>query len=116
MKKENRVLQFLTSKKARSYLLIAVLVVALYVVFNLLIGAGVINRYYEGIVRLICINIIMAVSLNLVCGFMGQLALGHAGFMSVGAYAAALFTMNSGLPEAGKEAYPKQGYLLLSTV
>ena len=100
MKKENRVLQFLTSKKARSYLLIAVLVVALYVVFNLLIGAGVINRYYEGIVRLICINIIMAVSLNLVCGFMGQLALGHAGFMSVGAYAAALFTMNSGLPEA----------------
>ena len=100
MKKENRVLQFLTSKKARSYLLITVLVVALYVVFNLLIGAGVINRYYEGIVRLICINIIMAVSLNLVCGFMGQLALGHAGFMSVGAYAAALFTMNSGLPEA----------------
>ena len=51
MKKENRVLQFLTSKKARSYLLIAVLVVALYVVFNLLIGAGVINRYYEGIVN-----------------------------------------------------------------
>ena len=72
-----------------SYAINAGLVVLLYVVMMVLIQAGVINRYYEGIVRLICINIIMAVSLNLVCGFMGQLALGHAGFMSVGAYCAA---------------------------
>jgi branched-chain amino acid transport system permease protein len=41
----------------------------------------------------------MAVSLNLATGFLGQLVLGHAGFMSVGAYSAALFTMYSGLPE-----------------
>ena len=92
MKKSNKTLV--------SYAINAALVVLLYVVMMVLIKAGVINRYYEGIVRLICINVIMAVSLNLVCGFMGQLALGHAGFMSVGAYAAALFTMKSGLPEA----------------
>ena len=89
-----------TNKTLVSYAINAALVVLLYVVMMVLIKAGVINRYYEGIVRLICINVIMAVSLNLVCGFMGQLALGHAGFMSVGAYAAALFTMKSGLPEA----------------
>ena len=89
-----------TNKTLVSYAVNAALVVLLYVVMMVLIKAGVINRYYEGIVRLICINVIMAVSLNLVCGFMGQLALGHAGFMSVGAYAAALFTMKSGLPEA----------------
>ena len=88
------------NKTLISYAVNAGLVVLLYVVMMVLIKAGVINRYYEGIVRLICINIIMAVSLNLVCGFMGQLALGHAGFMSVGAYCAALFTMHSGLPEA----------------
>ncbi|MDY4517370.1 MAG: branched-chain amino acid ABC transporter permease [Candidatus Spyradocola sp.] len=88
------------NKTLISYAVNAGLVVLLYVVMMVLIKAGVINRYYEGIVRLICINIIMAVSLNLVCGFMGQLALGHAGFMSVGAYAAALFTMHCGLPEA----------------
>jgi len=38
-------------------------------------------------------NIILAVSLNLTAGFLGQLPLGHAGFMSVGGYAAALFTI-----------------------
>ena len=88
------------NKTLISYAVNAGLVVLLYVVMMVLIKVGIINRYYEGIVRLICINIIMAVSLNLVCGFMGQLALGHAGFMSVGAYAAALFTMHCGLPEA----------------
>ena len=88
------------NKTLISYAVNAGLVVLLYVVMMVLIKVGIINRYYEGIVRLICINIIMAVSLNLVCGFMGQLALGHAGCMSVGAYAAALFTMHCGLPEA----------------
>lgn len=47
---------------------------------------------------MVCINVILAVSLNLATGFLGQLVLGHAGFMSVGAYSAALFTMYSGLP------------------
>ena len=37
--------------------------------------------------------IIMAASLNLVLGFLGQLSLGHCGFMAVGAYAAALFSL-----------------------
>jgi branched-chain amino acid transport system permease protein len=40
---------------------------------------------------LIGINIILAVSLNLATGYLGQLPLGHAGFMSVGAYASAIF-------------------------
>ena len=71
------------------------------VLFAAIMGAvatGVIGSYYSGILVLIGINIILAVSLNLVTGFLGQLVLGHAGFMSVGAYSAALFTMNSGLP------------------
>lgn len=38
------------------------------------------------------LNVILAVSLNLVTGILGQLVLGHAGFMLVGAYAAANFT------------------------
>ncbi len=86
--------------KLRSYAINLGLVALLFVVMQILVSVNVINRYYEGIIRLICVNIIMTVSLNLVCGFMGQLALGHAGFMSVGAYAAALFTLNSGLPHA----------------
>lgn len=75
-----------------------VLVLALYGVLAGLIAGKTINRYYSGILIMICINIILTVSLNLVSGFLGQLVLGHAGFMSVGAYSAALFTMHSGLP------------------
>lgn len=66
-------------------------VLLIFVALSLLIGAGVINSYYERILMLICINIILAVSLNITTGFLGQITLGHAGFMAVGAYSAALF-------------------------
>lgn len=78
----------------------AVSVLAIYGILAGLMAGKVINRYYGGILIMICINIILTVSLNLVSGFLGQLVLGHAGFMSVGAYSAALFTMYSGLPVA----------------
>jgi branched-chain amino acid transport system permease protein len=51
------------------------------------------NRYYLGIALDVGINIILAVSLNLINGHTGQFSLGHAGFMAVGAYAAAKFTL-----------------------
>src|SRR5690606_31095179 len=51
-----------------------------------------VNLYWMGI------NIILAVSLNLIVGFTGQLALGHAGFMAVGAYVSAVFTLKLGQP------------------
>jgi branched-chain amino acid transport system permease protein len=51
-----------------------------------------IGPYYKQIILLIGINIILATSLNLVNGYTGQFSLGHAGFMSVGAYAAASIT------------------------
>ncbi len=85
-------------KKWLPNVIILVLVLALYVLFSVLISTNVINPYYSGILTMVCINVILAVSLNLATGFLGQLVLGHAGFMSVGAYSAALFTMYSGLP------------------
>ena len=47
------------------------------------------NRYYLGIAIDVGINVILAVSLNLINGHTGQFSLGHAGFMAVGAYTAA---------------------------
>src|SRR5690625_1109134 len=58
---------------------------------------GWINSYYYGIFILMGINIILAMSLNLVTGFTGQLHLGHAGFMAIGAYTAALLSVKSGV-------------------
>ena len=46
----------------------------------------------------VCINLIMALGLNLITGVTGQLSLGHAAFMSIGAYASAIATVNYHIP------------------
>src|SRR3954467_13386970 len=53
-----------------------------------------IDPYHLDVLIGIGINIILAVSLNLVNGYTGQFSLGHAGFMSVGAYCSAAVSMN----------------------
>jgi len=50
------------------------------------------NPYFLSVIMYAGINIILAVSLNLVNGFTGQFSMGHAGFMAVGAYSAAAWT------------------------
>jgi branched-chain amino acid transport system permease protein len=70
-------------------LLLASLVLCLLVSW----GSGYINPYYLDVITGIGINIILAVSLNLVNGYTGQFSLGHAGFMAVGAYTAAAVSM-----------------------
>lgn len=75
-------------------------ILLLYGVCFSLISTGILNNYYQGILVLIMINIILSVSLNLVTGFLGQLTLGHAGFMAIGAYTSAIFTRYVDLPEA----------------
>lgn len=88
----------MSKQRKLSYLFSILWVAILFAAIMGAVATGVINSYYSGILVLIGINIILAVSLNLVTGFLGQLVLGHAGFMSVGAYSAALFTMHAGLP------------------
>ncbi|SHI52455.1 amino acid/amide ABC transporter membrane protein 2, HAAT family (TC 3.A.1.4.-) [Dethiosulfatibacter aminovorans DSM 17477] len=74
----------------RSYTFNIVSIILLFIVMKVLISANILTRYYTGIVIFICINIVLATSLNLATGYLGQLALGHAGFMAVGAYASAI--------------------------
>ena len=57
---------------------------------------GAINPYYFDVIITIGINIVLAVSLNLVNGYTGQFSLGHAGFMAVGAYVSASVTLFMG--------------------
>ena len=75
------------------YLLNAAAILLLYGIILVLTEFGILNRYYALMTLPIGFNIILAVSLNLAAGFLGQLPLGHAGFMAIGAYASALFTM-----------------------
>jgi len=55
--------------------------------------SGLIDPYYLDVLTIIGINVILAVSLNLVNGYTGQFSLGHAGFMSVGAYLSAAVSL-----------------------
>ncbi|HNW03989.1 MAG TPA: branched-chain amino acid ABC transporter permease [Oscillospiraceae bacterium] len=89
--------KFLSKMKNR-YLLNTVLVAAFYGVLMLVIQFGLLNRYQTNMLIPVCYNIILAVSLNLSAGFLGQLPLGHAGFMSIGGYTAALITLALDLP------------------
>ena len=73
-------------------------VILTYVIIYGLTKTKVINSYYAGIINLALINIMLAVSLNLIVGFTGQLCLGHAGFMSIGAYLSAILTQKAELP------------------
>ena len=73
--------------------------IAAYAVLFALSASGVLSRSMQNQLIPIGINIILAVSLNLTVGFLGELTLGHAGFMSVGAYAGCIFAVNSGLPD-----------------
>ena len=62
------------------------LVIAAFLICQLLLSTGGMSRSFRGQLIPICCWIVMAVSLNLVVGISGELSLGHAGFMSIGAF------------------------------
>lgn len=63
-----------------------------------MISEKIIGSFWQLNIILICVNVIMAVSLNLINGYTGQFSLGHAGFMAVGAYVGVVATVNFQLP------------------
>lgn len=80
---------------------IGVLILALAISVGLVAAAqSSLNDYYQRILAVVAINIILTLSLNLTNGFSGDFSLGHAAFMAIGAYTSALLT----LPVAQKAA------------
>jgi len=84
------------------YIINTTLVVLLFVLMYVGINTGAINRQYGNILIQVGFNIILVVSLNFSAGFLGILPLGHAGFMSVGAYTAGIiiYYLSSYIPDA----------------
>ena len=85
-----------------------VLLIALVLSVGISLGSGRMDPYHLDVVLGIGINIILAVSLNLINGYTGQFSLGHAGFMAVGGYSAAVLTTNFGaklLPLLGGQTW-----------
>lgn len=72
--------------------------IGIYAIFQGMIEADLIGAFWLLNLVLICINIILSTSLNLINGFTGQFSIGHAGFMAVGAYLSAVMTVKFQLP------------------
>jgi branched-chain amino acid transport system permease protein len=89
--------------RAQLFLLGALVVIGVVSAFS-----GGYNPYFLDIAVTCGINVTLAVSLNLINGYTGQFSLGHAGFMAVGAYAAAVLTTTLGaalLPALGGQVW-----------
>lgn len=69
-----------------------ILIIGIYIIFEFLINRNIFDSYIQLNLVIVGINIILAVSLNLITGFTGQFSLGHAAFMSIGAYASGVMT------------------------
>lgn len=80
------------SKQTRSNIITYGIVILAYIIVQTMINSGSISSLMEGLMVPLCIYAILAISLNLVVGILGELSLGHAGFMCVGAFASAFFS------------------------
>lgn len=89
------------SKAARTYLTSFILVGGFWGAIEAVKLSGDLSSKAAGLLIPVCAYIMMAISLNLVVGFLGELSLGHAAFMSAGAFAGVFFynTAGAGMPE-----------------
>lgn len=80
------------SKTTKSNFITFGIVILAYIVVQILVNGGMISSLFQGLLVPVCVYMIMAVSLNLTVGILGELSLGHAGFMCVGAFVSAFFS------------------------
>ncbi len=81
-----------------AYIINLGLFIAFISLFGVLLSSGALPGFITKVAMLIGIQVILAVSLNVSTGYLGQLPLGHAGFMAVGAYASAIFMTHTSIP------------------
>ena len=80
------------SKNIRNNSITYGIVILPFLIVQILAGAGKMSSLLQGLLVPLCVYVILAVSLNLTVGILGELSLGHAGFMCVGAFASAFFS------------------------
>lgn len=85
-------------KKSGRFIVDVVILAIFFLLVQYLITTGILNQYFQINLTSMLINVILSVSLNLINGFTGQLSLGHAGFMAVGAYASVIMTQMLNMP------------------
>lgn len=84
--------KFLRNRKSTDNLITYAIVIAAFIVVQILVGTGNISNLMKGLLVPLCTYAVLAVSLNLTVGILGELSLGHAGFMCIGAFSGAFFS------------------------
>ncbi len=80
------------SKATRSSLITYGIVIAVFIIAQAMVSMNMMSSLMKGLLVPLCIYSVVAIGLNLCVGYLGELSLGHAGFMCVGAFASAFFT------------------------
>ena len=88
----NKFKSYAASRRGRDTLLCFGIVLIAYIAVQAAIAGGSLSSQIKGLLVPICAYVVMAISLNLAVGILGELSLGHAGFMSVGAFAGIVTT------------------------
>lgn len=86
---------------------------AVGIVIQVIISLGILNAYLALILTSMCIVILSALGLSIIYGFTGQFSLGHAAFMGLGAYCAAVFTHYVGTSAGSSTVAPWAFFLAL---
>ena len=91
------------NKTTRNNFITYGVVILAYVIMQIMSSADALSSTMEGLLVPICAYVVMAISLNLTVGILGELSLGHAGFMSVGAFAGVIASQSllDVVPSAG---------------
>lgn len=84
--------RFNVRKLLKGDFLTYIMVIVFYIILQTMSVSGNLSSLFKGMLVPLCIYSIMAISLNLTVGILGELSLGHAGFMCVGAFAGAAFS------------------------
>lgn len=79
-------------KNTKNQLITIGLVLLLYIIVQILVATGNISSLMQGLLVPMCTYSLVAIGLNLCVGYLGELSIGHAGFMCVGAFSSALCT------------------------
>lgn len=80
------------NKNLKSKIITVGLLIAAYIICQLMIQNGSMSYLMQGLLVPLCYYSILAISLNLTVGILGELSLGHAGFMCAGAFAGSFFS------------------------
>lgn len=98
MKKDRKVTNSNSIFTLKNIIIVICLIIG-YFILTFLAEGDFLSRQSKSLIVPMGINIILAVSLSLTVGFLGELSLGHAGFMAIGGYTGALITLHMDLPK-----------------